>query len=180
VSQLKNPKLEAVAQGVFMGKTQIQAYRDAGYSGTTNASATKVVHHPDVQMRIAELVRDRHEAQRQVNERALEQESVSKGWIVKRAKFIADRAIRGTKATYDAQGNVTGWQPTGRDDGNAINALKLLAHMGGYLSDKVEVGQPGDFARLSNEELEKELILVGESIGLDPKQVQKAIAGKSG
>ncbi len=173
--QLKHPKLEAVAQGVFMGKTQLQAYRDAGYSGNTNAAATKVVNQPDVQARIAELVRERHEAQRQVNERALEQERIDKGWIVKHAKFVITRAIRGTKPVYDDKGAITGYQPTGRDDGNAINGLKLLAHMGGYLVQQVEVGQPGDFARMTDKELEDSLILVGESIGLDAKQIQKAI-----
>jgi hypothetical protein len=170
---------EALAQGLFAGKTQLQAYRDAGYKGTTNAAATKAVHQPEVQMRLAELVRERHEAARKVNERALEQESITKEWIVKRAKFITDRAIRGTKPTYDKDGEVTGWQPTGRDDGNAINALRLLAQMGGFLIDKVEIGQPGDFARLSDDELTKELLLVGESIGIDTKQIQKAITGSA-
>jgi hypothetical protein len=124
-------------------------------------------------------VRERHEAQRKVNERVLEQEGISKDWIVKRAKFITDRAIRGTKPVHNDKGEITGWQPTGRDDGNAINALKLLAQMGGYLVDKLEVGRPGDFDRLSNEELEAKLIEVGESIGLDPLQIQKAITGET-
>jgi hypothetical protein len=51
--------------------------------------------------------------------------------------------------------------------------------MGGYLIDKVEIGQPGDFARLTDEDLEKELILVGESIGIAGDQIQKAIAGSA-
>lgn len=179
MSQLKSPKQEALAQGLFAGKTQLVAYKEAGYTGASTAAATKASQHPEVKMRVAELVRERHEAQRQVNERALEQEKVDKGWIIRRAKFIADRGIRGTKPIYDDKGAAIGWQPTARDDGNAINALKLLAHMGGYLIDKVEVGQPGDFARLTDDELTKELLLVGESIGLDPRQVQKAITGES-
>ena len=177
--QLKLPKQEALAQGIFAGKKQLHAYRDAGYTGLSNAAATKASQHPDVQARVAELVRERHAAQREANERALEQENISREWIIKRAKFITDRAIRGTKATYDEKGNVIAWQPTGRDDGNAVNALKLLAQMGGYLVQRVEMGAPGDFARLSDEELANELILVGESLNIPRKLIQKAITGES-
>lgn len=179
VAQLKRPQQEALAQGIFAGKTQIQAYMDAGFKGKSTAAATKATQHADVQVRIAELVRERHDAQRQVNDRMLEQESITKHYLVSRLKFLADSSIRGTKVTYDKQGNAT-YQRTAQDGTVAHSCLRTLAQMGGHLVDRVEVGQPGDFARLSNEELEKELILVGESIGLDPKQVQKAIAGKSG
>jgi hypothetical protein len=175
--QLKDVKRETLAQGLFAGKTQLQAYQAAGYKGSNTAASTKAANHPEVQARVAELVRERNDAQRAANERILEQEGVSKKWIITRAKYVTDRAIRGTKQIVDAQGNVTGWQPTARDDGNAINALRLLAQLGGHLIEKVEVGQPGDFARLSDDELMRELVLVGESIGIAGEQIQKAIAG---
>ncbi len=56
-----------------------------------------------------------------------------------------------------------------------MDGLRLLAQMGGHLVDRVEVGAPGDFARLSDEDLDKELILIGTNIGLDAKALQKAI-----
>jgi hypothetical protein len=132
-----------------------------------------------VLVRKAELIRDRHEVERRAIDQAIDKAAITKEWIVTRAKYITDRAIRGTKPIYGEGGLVTSWQPTGRDDGNAINALRLLAQMGGYLIDKVEIGQPGDFARLTDEDLEKELILVGESIGIAGDQIQKAIAGSA-
>lgn len=174
--QLKNHKMEAMAQGLFRGLTQLQAYKEAGYKGDTTASANKIAQHADIQVRIAELVRERHESQRAINERMLEQESITKHYLVSRLKFLADSSIRGTKVIYDKQGNPS-YQRTAQDGTVAHSCLRTLAQMGGHLVDRVEVGQPGDFARLSEDELMKELVLVGESIGLDPVQVQKAITG---
>jgi hypothetical protein len=176
--QLKNPKMEAVAQGLFAGKQQLQAYKDAGYTGNTGASASKVCQHVDVQIRLAELVRERHEAQRLANERTLEQESITRAWIVTRTKYVIDRSIRGTKQVFDEKGAHAGWAVRAGDDQAALKGLTLLAQMGGYLVQKVEIGQPGDHARLTDDELTKELLLVGESIGLDPKQIHKAITGE--
>lgn len=178
MAQLRDPKREALAQGLFMGKTQLQVYKEAGYKGSSAEAASKVCRHPEVQGRLAELVHERHAAQRQVNERALEQESITKGYLVSRLKFLADSSIRGTKVTYDKDGNPS-YQRTSADGAVAHSCLHTLAKMGGHLIDKVEVGQPGDFARLSDDELTKELLLVGESIGIDTKQIQKAITGSA-
>jgi hypothetical protein len=38
---------------------------------------------------------------------------------------------------------------------------------------------PGDFSRLNDDELMAQLIQVGESIGIDGAQIQKAIEGKA-
>jgi hypothetical protein len=176
MSQLRNPKQEALAQGIFAGKTQLQAYKDAGYKGATTAASTKASQQPDVQVRLAELVRERHEAQRMANERALEQESITKAYLVSRLKFLADSSIRGTKVTYDKLGNAS-YQRTSADGNVAHSCLRTLAQMGGHLVEKVEIGAPGDFARLTDEELTRDLILVGESIGIPGDQIQKAIAG---
>lgn len=176
--QLKNVKQETLAQGLFAGKTQLLAYQEAGYRGTNTAASTKAANHPDVQVRVAELMRERHAAQRMANERALEQESITKGYLVSRLKFLADSSIRGTKVTYDKLGNPS-YQRTSADGNVAHNCLRTLAQMGGHLIEKVEIGNPGDFARLTDDELTRELVLVGESIGLDPAQVQKAITGST-
>jgi hypothetical protein len=176
--QLKNVKQEILAQGLFAGKTQLQAYQEAGYKGTNTAASTKAANHPDVQARVAELMRERHEAQRMANERALEQESITKSYLVSRLKFLADSSIRGTKEVFDDKGAHVGWKRTAGDGTVAHNCLRTLAQMGGYLIEKVEIGQPGDHARLTDDELRNELISVGESIGLDPKLIEHAIAGE--
>lgn len=176
--QLTNPRMEALAQGLAAGKTQMVAYTEAGYKGSTTAAATKASNHPEVLVRKAEIIRERHEVERRSTDMAIEKESITKSYIVTRLKYIADRAIRGTKPVYE-KGVVTSWLPSNSDNNAAVAALKVLAQMGGHLIERVELGQPGDFARLSDEDLERELITVGESIGIDAKVVQKAIAGRA-
>lgn len=170
---------EALAQGLAAGKTQIEAYRAAGFNGQSNGAPAKACNKPDVLVRTQEIIRERHENERRANNLAVEKAAVSKEWITTRAKYIVDRAIRGTKPVYGENGVITSWLPRGGDDTAAINGLKLLAQMGGYLIEKIEFGGPGDFSRMTDEELEKELVLVGESIGIAAPVIQKAIAGRT-
>lgn len=176
--QLNDARQEALAQGLAAGKTQLLAYTEAGYKGTTTAAATKAANRPDILVRKAEIIRERHDMERRAVDAAVEKEAITKGYIVTRLKYITDRAIRGTKPVYE-NGVVTSWLPSNSDNNAAVAALKVLAQMGGYLVEKVEFGLPGDFARLTDDELERELITVGESIGIDSKMIQKAIAGRS-
>lgn len=177
--QLKNARQEALAQGLAAGKSQMVAYTEAGYAGKNTSAAHKACNQADVLVRRAEIARERHEIERRAVDMAVEKASITKEWIVTRAKYIVDRAIRGTKPVY-GDGVVVSWLPSNSDNNAAVAALKLLAQMGGYLIEKIELGQPGDFARLTDEELENELVLVGEQIGLPRAAVQKAITGRSG
>jgi hypothetical protein len=175
--QLTNPRQEALAQNLAMGKPQMAAYIEAGYKGKNQSAAFKACNVADVLVRKAELIRDRHEIERRAIDTAIDKEAITKGYIVTRLKYITDRAIRGTKPVYE-NGVVTSWLPSNSDNNAAVAALKVLAQMGGFLVDKIEIGQPGDFARLTDDELQRELVLVGESIGIAGAHIQKAIAGR--
>jgi hypothetical protein len=52
---LKDPKHEAVAQGLFHGKTADQAYQDAGYKAH-RGNASRLSSNESIQRRVAELV----------------------------------------------------------------------------------------------------------------------------
>lgn len=54
---LPNPKHEAFARGIFEGKSQEQAYIDAGYSGkgARQSSSKLLLTNPDILLRVAEL-----------------------------------------------------------------------------------------------------------------------------
>ncbi len=177
--QLDNPRQEALAQGLALGKPQMAAYHEAGYKGQHSSAATKACNHPDVLVRKAELIRDRHEIERRAIDVAIDKASITKEYVVTRLKYITDRAIRGTKPVYE-NGVVSSWLPSNSDNNAAVAALRVLAQMGGFLIEQVEFGQPGDFAaRLTDADLAKELILVGESIGIAGDQIQKALAGRA-
>lgn len=178
---LKNPRHENLAFLLAAGKSQWVAAKEAGYrvaDGDTG-TATRYANHPDVIVRKAEIIRERHEAERAKTDKALADASIDKGYVVSRLKYLADRSIRGTKPVHNEEGEITGWLPAHSDGAVAHSCLRTLAQMGGYLIEKVEVGQPGDFARLSDEDLVKEMVLIGESIGIPAAQIQKAIAGSS-
>lgn len=170
--------MEALAQGLAAGKTQAIAYAEAGYTGKSVTAAFKACNNPNVLVRKAEIIRERHEIERRSTEKAIVDASIDKGYIVSRLKYLADRGIRGTVPVFDAKGDQSGWRPTGADTNSAVRSLEILARMGGYMVDKVELGMPGDFARLNDDELMAQLIQVGESIGIDGSQIQKAIEGK--
>lgn len=174
---LKNHRMESLAQGLAAGKTQKVAYAEAGYTGTSGPAVVKAANRPDVLVRTQELIRERHENERAANAKAIENEAITKGYLVTRSKYIIDRGIRGTKPIYGPNGEITGWLPTAADNQAALGGIRVLAHMGGFLIDRVEMGGPGEFARMTAEELDKQLLEVGESIGIDQKALLKVIKG---
>ena len=74
-------------------------------------------------------------------------------------------------------GAVAGWLPSAGDNAAAINGLELVARTNGWLVQKHEIGGPGDFARLSDEELQGELIEVGKAIGISDKELLRITNG---
>ena len=164
-----------MAKGLAEGMTQLEAYKAAGFLGGQKQSAGAVALRPEVKARVEEILGFKHEKEARSNELAIERAAITKEYIVTRTKYFIDRAARGTKPVYGKDGTITGWLPAAGDAGPAMDGLRLLAQMGGHLVDRVEVGAPGDFARLSDEDLDKELILIGTNIGLDAKALQKAI-----
>lgn len=156
----------------------MDAYKAAGFAGSAASTASQVGNWPDVRARVAELIASRHRQEIRSEERAIEKAAIDKSWIVARAKYVVDRAVRGTKPIFDAKGATIGWLPAASDNGAAIDGLTLLARMGGFLINLHEIGQPGDFSRMSNEELDGELIEIGKAIGIPETAIQKAITGR--
>jgi hypothetical protein len=161
------------------GKTVLVAYTEAGYAARSSSSASQIAGRPDIRARVQEVLAAQHQREVKSNERAIERAAIDKDWIVQRGKYIVELGIRGGRPIMGKDG-----KPTGEFEGKpnlnaAVKALALLAQMGGYLVNRHEVGQPGAFSRLTEEELDNELMLVGEAIGIAPAEIQKAIAGRS-
>jgi hypothetical protein len=178
---LTNARQENLAQLLATGQlSKVKACQEAGYKVKDHdtSTASRYSNHPDVQARKQELIAERHRAERMATERAIEQETVTKAYLVRHLKYLGESSLRGTKEIFDAQGNHAGWRRTAGDGNVAHSAFRTLAQMGGFLIEKVEHGQPGDFERLNDDELRMKLIETGESIGIDPKLLQKAIEGK--
>lgn len=163
---LKNYRYEVAAQAYALGKTKADAYREAGfkYSGT---GATKLFQREEVVARVKELAIQRVEAEAKGLQIAAEKVGVSKEWVLQRLKYNAERCLRG-QPILDKDGKQTG-QFTGIPQGGAANrALELIGRELGMFIQRHEIGEPGEFDRMSTEELEVEASKLAVALGISP------------
>lgn len=141
---LGNQRHELFAQAVAKGASATAAYREAGYEASGHAAesnASRLLRKAEVAGRVAEL-----------QGRAAEKAVLTRQWVLERLVENANRAMQAT-AVKDADGGSTGEY---RYEGSVANrALELLGKELGMFVDRREIGQPGDFARMTNEELGK-------------------------
>lgn len=171
---LKNTRYEAMAHALAAGKQQVEAYAIAGFRGTARSAPTQIANRPEVKARVQEIIATEHQREVRSNERAIERAAIDKEWIVSRAKYIVEFGIRG-RPLLDDKGNDTGKYAVKPNLDAAGKSLTLLARMGGYLIERIEHGAPGDFARLTDEELNLKLIEAGEAIGISGPELQRVI-----
>jgi len=140
---LSNPKHEKYAQELAKGKSQADAYEAAGYKGDRTA-ASRLATNVNIQARVAEL-------QEKVAGRVVERTSISKEWVIERLIENANRAMQ-AEAVKTKDGETIGEYAY---QGNVANrALELLGKELGMFIDRKEVGKPGDFSELSEDELD--------------------------
>ena len=121
---LRSPRRERFAQEIAKGKPAYVAHKTAGFSGL-RPDASKLQHDPNIIQRVEEL-------QRRSSARA----EIDKDRLTR--MYLEDRAL-----AYKLG-----------QAGAARSATDSLAKLHGLLVNKVEVGNPGDFARMSDDELE--------------------------
>lgn len=138
---LSNPKWELFAQAIAKGKNATEAYVCAGYDDQLSnaAAASRLLKSVKVRDRVDELLI-----------RAADRVEVDKSWIMARLKENVERAMQ-INAVLDSEGNPTGEY---RYEGNVANrALELLGKELSMFIERAEVGGPGDFARMHDDEL---------------------------
>ena len=167
-----------MAAALATGKSVWDSYILVGFKGKVHSAASSVAKRADIKARVVELQATQHRKEIQSSERAIEQAAIDKGWVVQRAKYIVELGIRGGAPIMGRDGKPTG-EFSGKPNLNAaVKSLALLASMGGFVVHRHEVGQPGEWGRLTEEELDAKLIEVGEAIGIEGPALQKAIAGR--
>lgn len=164
-----------MAAHLAAGKTQLEAHQLAGFTGRSSAAATQIANRPEMLARVQEILATQHRKEIRSNERAIERAGIDKDYIITRLQYAAEFGLRG-KPLLDENGRDTGRWSVKPDIRGATAALRTLAQMGGHLIERHEVGGPGDFARMTEEELNAEMITIGERIGLPRAELLK-IAG---
>lgn len=150
---LKNPRHERFAQEVANGKTLEEAHGLAGYKAS-RSGASQLKQNVDISNRVSELLAEREQIHAQGTAKAIERVGLTKEWVITRLRENAERALQAIPVT-DSEGAPTGEY---KYEGNVANrALELLGKELGMFIERKEVGQPGDFDRMSDDELRAEL-----------------------
>lgn len=147
------------------------SYAEGGFLGKAPA-AVKFFHRAEVASRVQDIVSERYEDGRKAREVATQEAGIDAAWIYKRLRYLTDISLQGKPIKRN--GIETG-ENTKPDGHVAIKCLHLAAQMGGFLVQRLELGGPGDFARMSDEELDEALIIEGEALGIPKEAIQKAL-----
>lgn len=145
---LSNPRHERFAQELAKGKSAGQAYAEAGYK-PCDQNASRLIRNDKVQARKAEL-----------QDRAAVQVSVTREWVLERLIENANRAMQAVEVVVNGV-------PTGeyRYEGNVANrALELVGKELSMFIDRKEVGKPGEFDRMTEDELRTHLAREAEAL----------------
>jgi phage terminase small subunit len=143
---LANHRRELFAQLLFQGVTAVDAYTKAGYK-RHDGNACTLAKHPEILARLEEI---RGEQQ---------------GWpvgtraIAARAKVTVESLIEDSEKVLQRAMEVN-------QLGAANTAIKGKAILSGNWIEHVEVGGPGEFDAMSDEELERALIERVQKLGL--------------
>lgn len=157
---LQDPQHEAFAQALAAGKAPKLAYELAGFSTKSNramiSSASRLRNRADVAHRILELQQDSaklvHVDRAFIITKLRKTLAMAMGEMPKPRTVVVRSVIKGKKGTRTrAESKII--EVLEVDTMSANRAAELLGKEIGMFVDRSEVGAPGDFARLSDEEL---------------------------
>src|SRR5882724_529844 len=171
----RNPKWERACQERAAGGEVAASYGAAGFARNP-VSATQFFKRPQVVERIQEIVQAKYEDERKAREIATEEAGIDKAWVLKRLKYLTDISLQ--KREIVRHGKVIG---IGAADGpTAVKCLTLAAQVGGLLVQRHEIGAPGDFARMTDDELDDSLVQTAQALGLPEEAVGKLLTYRNG
>lgn len=166
---LPKPHWEQAALARAGGDSLKNAYL-AGKFTYSAAAATTFFKKPHIAARVEEIRAERREADARSRQIATEEAGVDLAWIERHFKYVAVGAMRGDPVR-DATGKMKRDPETGAviyrpDRKAAVDALNSLGRMKGAFIDRSEIGRPGDFSRLTDEEFDAKLIEAARDVGL--------------
>ena len=169
---LKNPRHEIAALAMADGSTQREAVLAAKMKYDP-AGASRLFKRPEVQERIAEISAERIRTERQIAQQSVSEAAIDRAWVIRHLKHNALAAMRG-HPLYDRGGNILkdaqgSPRYTKPDHTAAAKSLELIGRDLGMFIQRTEIGGVGDFARMSDTELQQEPRGPVEAMGLPPE-----------
>jgi hypothetical protein len=125
---LTNPRHERFAHFVAQGKTQYEAYELCGYK-PSNGNPCKLASNPAVAQRIKEIL-----------EKTAAAAEITSESLVKMHRNLHDHAVE--------RGQISA----------GVAAVKEMSILTGHRVERAEIGSPGEYEALSDEELERQLM----------------------
>lgn len=157
-----NPKQEAACQARARGLGTTDSYASAGFQRSP-PSATKFFQRPEIAERVREIVEEKYADALRAREIGVQKAGIDEAWISKRLIYLTDVSIQG-RPIKDRDGKVTSYTPPNHQV--AVQCLRLAAQMRGLLIQRTEIGAPGDFERMTDDDLEAKAAEVARRIGL--------------
>lgn len=152
---LKNAKHEHFCQLVSNGESAPRAYVLAGYSENgAEQGSSRLLKNVEVCSRVAHLRKFKEKAHADAVVKAVEASGLTKEWII--AQLMDNVAMaKAAEPVLDNEGNPIGEYKTNLAAAN--KSLELLGKEIGMFIDRKEVGQPGDFDKVDDDELERSI-----------------------
>ena len=175
---LPKPRDEKLAQNLARGDMTIRAaFTGAGFSYDPSR-ATKHCQQPHIQARVLELRETRAkktmEMEVETSAAVAKKLGITKEAIIQRLWYNAERCLRG-QPLLDANGVQTGKFSGRPDAAGAAQSLRLVGmECFGMFVERQEIGGPGDFSRLTDEELTKRALDDAAALGL-PAEATEAL-----
>lgn len=174
MSALSNSRHEIFAQELAKGKSAASAYVLAGFvENRHNAAALARKQH--ILDRMAEILDGRSKIEARATERAADRLSLDREWVLSRMMLNASLSLGEAKVKKTIISKDTGFASEvdviERDAMAANRALELLGRELNLFIAKSEVGNPGDFDRLSDDELD-------ERIASEKAEILALVSGK--
>ncbi|MGY8677868.1 hypothetical protein Q2941_08610 [Bradyrhizobium sp. UFLA05-153] len=164
---LSKPKHEIIANALASGRSQAEAYQAAGYVYKP-ANASRLCRNPSIEARVREIISERANSEAKAREIGITRAALTDEWIIVRLKHVIDLSIRGLPVC-DRSGDPTGTFKPNLDA--AISGLKLAAKIAGLLVHRHEIDQSGEFARMTDAELNQALSEQFKALGLSERSL---------
>ena len=163
------PSYEKVAMALADGQSTRLAVIAGGFKFSPG-SAYRISNRADIKARVIEIRKERHDLDRQARQVAAQESGVDLGWIERHAKILVLGALRGD-LVRDSSGRRKTDPETGEliyrpDRAAAAKGLEILGRMKGAFIDRTEIGNPGDFSRLQDVELDAKIAELARAAGL--------------
>lgn len=163
---LKNSRQEKAAQLRAEGAQLVDAHEQA-YGKRNKKAASLLFKRPEVAARVEEIQALRIQNEIDTTEHALKQLGITKMWWLGNLKLNAERCLLGA-TRLDRKGN-----PHQIPDIQGFNkSMEIIGRAMGVYIDKLEIGNPGDFARLTDAELRARVEADAQALGMEAEATE--------